>query len=200
MPTKTKQNYKPGLKDLCQTPGYAVAPILPYLLQYPKRLIHVGNIVIWECAVGEQYLYKELSSIGFSVIGTDIKTGQDFLTFDMSGFYDVIVTNPPFSLKYKFLERCYELEKPFALLMPVDVFGAKTAQKLFSKYGGGVILLDKRINFKMPNIGWNGSGSQFPVAWFTKGLGVEDSTRNDYGIKFYSYDWLTSDKRREFEV
>ena len=36
--------------------------------------------------------------------------------------FDCIITNPPFSLKQEFLQRCYELGKPFALLLPLTTF------------------------------------------------------------------------------
>lgn len=66
----------------------------------------------------------------------------------------------------------YQLGKPFALLMPVEVLGAKSAQRNFKAHGIEVILLDKRVNFKMPEKGWLGSGAQFPTAWFTWGLNI----------------------------
>ena len=56
-----------------------------------------------------------------------------------------------------------------------------------------MIVMDRRINFKMPQLGWEGSGSQFPVAWFTNGLGIDK-------IEYYSYNWLTKEKIKEFEV
>ena len=147
-----KSNSGTPQKDICQTPAYALDPIFPYLS---------GNI--WECACGEGYLADGLSK-RFSVWRTDIISGYDFLEYD-AYWCDIIVTNPPFSLKYKFLKRCYELGKPFALLMPVDVMGAKTAQRLFEEHGIEIMLLDKRINFKMPNKGWEGT-AWFPTAWF----------------------------------
>jgi hypothetical protein len=194
MPTKTRQNYKPGLKDLCQTPGYAVTPLLKYLF-------YGGFKVIWECASGEGLLSGFLSAAGYGVVESDILRGFNFLTDNLISLdkIDCIVTNPPSSLKYKFLQRCYELEKPFALLMPVDVLGSATAQKLFSSYlNGGVILLSKRVNFKMPNKGWSGSGSQFPVAWFTYKMGI--GSPESYGVEFYDYQWLTSIVRKDFEI
>ena len=147
----------PG-KDICQTPAYALDPLLPYL-----------SGVIWECAEGEGYLTRGLQERGLDVIGTDIVTGYDFLDERLHSVADIIVTNPPFSLKYKFLERCYRLGKPFALLMPVDVIGTKTAQALFKEHGVEILLLDKRINFKMPNKGWAGT-AWFATAWFCYNL------------------------------
>jgi hypothetical protein len=75
------------------------------------------------------------------------------------------MTNPPYSFKFDWLARCYELGKPFALLVPVETIGAKAAQRLMERYGAEQLLLDKRINFEMPNKGWAGSSAQFPVLW-----------------------------------
>ena len=150
-----KSNDRIPQKDICQTPAYALEPLFPYLWGH-----------IWECAEGEGYLTRGLTGKGYSVTGTDVLTGCDFLDYSYIPDCDIILTNPPFSLKYKFLKKCYELEKPFALLMPVDVMGAVTAQRLFQEYGIEIMLLDKRVDFKMPNKGWDGAGAWFPVAWF----------------------------------
>jgi hypothetical protein len=32
--------------------------------------------------------------------------------------------------------------------------------------------MDRRVNFKMPTKGWEGSAAQFPVAWFCRGLPI----------------------------
>jgi len=80
--------------------------------------------------------------------------------------YQVQVTNPPFSLKFKWLERAYEIGEPFAFLLPINTLGTVTAQKMFEKHGISVLLLDKRIDFKMPFKGWEGGGAQFSTAWF----------------------------------
>lgn len=150
--------------DACQTPAYAVDPLLPYLTRIAA---------IWEPAAGEGLLCEALYDSGFKdVIASDILTGQNFFDYLPEKQWDAIVTNPPFSLKFKWLERCYELGKPFALLLPVETLGTKTAQEMFREHGVEIILMDKRVNFKMPNKGWDGGGAQFPVAWFTWGLDI----------------------------
>jgi len=144
--------------DQCQTPEEGLIPLLPFLRSYWH---------IWEPARGEGNLMLSLLTNGFyNVVGTDILTGQDFFTYRESDF-DAIVTNPPYSVKYQWLKRCYELGKPFALLMPVEMLGAKTAQRMFAKHGISVVFPYGRINFKMPNKGWDGSSAQFPTAWYT---------------------------------
>ncbi len=170
--------YEPQGFDACQTPAYALDPLCGYLDLSWK---------IWEPATGEGLLVEALYDCGFSehsVYASDLLTGQNFFEF-APDTWDCLITNPPYSIKYKWLAHCYELGKPFALLLPVETLGAKTAQVLFRQYGLEVIFLDRRVNFKMPLIGWDGSAAQFPVAWFTWGLNIgqqmtfAELTRND---------------------
>jgi len=146
--------------DRCQTPPYALDPILPYL-----------SGTVWECAAGEGSLSMALEKLGFKVVASDILRGQDFFRWQPESF-DCIVTNPPYSSKFEWLERCYQLGKPFALLLPVETVGANKAQRLFEKHGVEVVFMNRRVNFKMPRKGLDGAGAWFPTAWFTHGLGI----------------------------
>jgi hypothetical protein len=167
MPDKPKSNRKPGSMDNCQTPSYAVQPLLPYLRK-------AGIRTVWEPAYGEGLLSRVLTNDGFNVTGTDTLFGSqyDFFDYDLAihRHYDAIVTNPPFSLKYEWLQRCYELGKPFALLLPVETLGSVKGGDLFALNGIDVMMLRPRVDFKMPEAGWSGSGAQFPVAWFCHNL------------------------------
>jgi hypothetical protein len=166
---KPKQNYSTdagvsNVRDCCQTPDYALDPLLPYLRPDWR---------VWECAAGEGMLVRALRPRVAQVIASDLLTGEDF--FDERSLpeeFDAVVTNPPFSIKVRFLERCYALGKPFALLMPVETLGSQGAQKSFARYGVEVILMNRRVDFKMPNKGYAGAGAQFPSAWFTWGLDI----------------------------
>lgn len=150
-----KPPLKAGNSDDFQTPKEALYPLIPHLKK---------EWIIWECACGSGYLVDELKKLGFNVIGTDINDGHDFLTWRPE-IFDCIITNPPYSIKQKFLKRCYQLKKPFALLLPLTTFETATRQELFKKHGVQVIFFDKRINFKTPS--GEGSGSWFATAWFT---------------------------------
>jgi hypothetical protein len=140
--------------DACQTPGYALDPLLPYLNK---------SLTLWEPARGEGLIVKALSDNGFSVVGSDILTDQNFFDYEPEQ-WDCLVTNPPYSVHFQWLKRCYELGKPFALLVKVELLGTKTAQELMQQYGFEILLLDKRVNFKMPFKGWE-SSAQFPTFW-----------------------------------
>lgn len=149
-----------GSPDDYQTPSIALRPLLPYLKK---------NWIIWECAEGKGNLTRELIEREFKVIGTDILKGQDFLTYEPDK-YDCIITNPPYSLKERFLERCYNLGKPFALLMPLTALESEKRQRGYRKHGIQLIIPNKRINFETPS--GEGSSSWFLTAWFTWGLNL----------------------------
>jgi len=164
---KPKQNRGGDTKeskpyDRCQTPYYAIDPLLPYLKP---------QWTIWEPAAGEGQIVSKLQQHGFRVIGTDILTGTNFFEAEPDA-WQCQITNPPYSVKYDWLKRSYALGLPFALLLPLETLGTKSGQQLFEKYGTEIILLNKRVNFKMPELGYSGSGAQFPTAWFTWGLSV----------------------------
>jgi len=154
-----------GSPDDFQTPKEALLPLLPYLNK---------DWYIWECACGNGNLVRGLEEHGYHVNGTDILTGCDFLDWQSrvnTIWMDCIVTNPPFKYKQQFLEQCYKLGKPFALLLPLTALETGKRQSLFAKYGLEIILFDKRINFETPNKIQN-SSSWFATAWFTNGLNI----------------------------
>jgi hypothetical protein len=150
-----------GNADDFQTPAYAINPLLPYISK---------DKPIWECAAGKGNLVKAFTNLGYTCFGTDALTGQSFFLYQPNQRFDVIVTNPPFSLKQEFLEHAYCLGKPFAFLLPLTTLETKKRQDLFKKYGLEVILLDRRVNFETPS--GNGKGSWFATAWFTWGLNI----------------------------
>ena len=146
--------------DDFQTPPEALLPLFPRLNK---------KWVIWECAEGEGNLTTALKKNGFKVIGTDILTGKDFLTWRPKKF-DCIITNPPYSLKQQFLERAYQLGKPFAFLLPLTTLETRKRQGLFNDHGVEMIIFDRRIHFETPQK--KDSKSWFQVAWFTNGLNI----------------------------
>jgi len=140
-----------GRSDQFQTPPEALDILIPYLKK---------KWIIWECAWGKGKLARDLKKRGFKLKGN---SKENFLELDHLD-YDCIVTNPPYSIKDKFLEKCYKLGKPFALLMPItDLEGLKRGY-LYRQNGIQLIIPNKRINFITPS--GKGSGSWFQTAWF----------------------------------
>ena len=157
---------KQGNSDDFQSPAEAIDCLVPYLNK---------EWTIWECAMGKGNLLSAFRKKGFEVLGTDIIAEEpyniDFLKDDNFVWeIECIITNPPYSLKEKFLERCYKIGKPFALLMPLTGLESEKRQKLFRQYGIQLIIPNKRFNFETPS--GKGSGSWFATAWFTHGLNL----------------------------
>ena len=91
---KAMINYMKNEKnDELYTPDYAIEPLLKYL---PK------DKIIWECTdFGSSNITKLLKQHDYKVISTH-KDNFDFLT-DIPNFdFDIIITNPPYSLKMSF--------------------------------------------------------------------------------------------------
>jgi hypothetical protein len=150
-----------GAKYDFQTPAAALLPLYPFL---PKEW------TVWECAAGNGNLVTALKDNGYNAIGSDLRTGNDFLMYEPAEHYDCIITNPPYDLKDEFLHRAYQLNKPFAFLLPLTTFEGKKRQSLFTKHGLEVIMFDKRVNFETPD--GEGKGSWFMTAWFSNGLNL----------------------------
>lgn len=156
-PQQEKQNERQD-RDYFQTPNYATDLIVPFL---PRG-------VVWECASGSGKMADRLKSKGFPVFETDIINNENFLSYAPKWDFDMIVTNPPFSLKRKFFERCMFFNKPFALLIPVDFCGwlLRAMQD-----GAEWVIPTRRIDFITPT-GRSGddSSSQFHSGWLTYGM------------------------------
>lgn len=82
---------------------------------------------------------------------------QDFLTRDYE--FDYLISNPPYSIKDKIIERCIDLGKPSVLLLPIDTLGGVQRHKLFHRTRIGVYIPTKRIKF----INENGDNSKTPA-------------------------------------
>lgn len=117
--------YKRVSSDYYPTPPEVTMALMDFL-KIPK-----GSLV-WEPACGEGHMVSALECAGMRVIGSDIKTGEDFLSTEKKDC-DWIITNPPFSIADKFIERCVEHKKPFALLLKSQYWHAKKRLDLFRR-------------------------------------------------------------------
>lgn len=149
--------------DNFNTDPAALWPLLPYL--NPEWCI-------WEsaCGIERTPLATWLRLEGFTVVASDLRqgdsTGSDFLSESpFQGVFDCIITNPPYSIKDQWIARCYELGKPFALLLPYTAMEGIKRQALYRRHGIDLLVLPKRVKFTTPS-GKQG-GAWFPCAWFT---------------------------------
>ena len=127
--------------DEVYTPTYAVMPIVKYLKSFNP------NATVWCPFDFESSEYvKVLKQQGFNVIHSHIDEGKNFFYYEPEEKYDVIISNPPFSCKDDVLKRLYELDKPYAILLPIP---ALQGQARFPWMQDGLQYLgfDKRINY-----------------------------------------------------
>lgn len=158
---KAKVDYSQnGANDEYYTPSEAVVMILPFIPEHVRT--------IWECtAIKESQIVKVLRSQGYEVITSHIDDGEDFLTYEPAENYDIIITNPPYSLKDKFLQRAFSLEKPFMFLLPITTLEGLKRGKMFRENQIQLLIPDRRFSFTAKK-----NGAWFQTSWFTHGLGL----------------------------
>ena len=125
--------------DEVYTPAYAVKPLLKYLKDFKG--------IIWCPFDQEDSEYvKIFRENGFDVIATHIDNGQNFFYYEPDN-YDIIISNPPFSIKDDIIKHLYELNKPYAILLPIP---SLQGQKRFPYMRNcQALIFDRRINYYM---------------------------------------------------
>lgn len=118
--------------DFYPTPPEVTVALLDFL-RLPKWTR------IWEPACGQNHMVNVMKDLGYEVVATDIQIGTDFLTADCRDC-DWIITNPPFGISDKFIERCIKHGKPFALLLKSQYWHAKKRLDLYRKHPPTFIL------------------------------------------------------------
>ena len=123
----TYSDVKPKVSDDCETPIEIWKNIEQYIPRDKK---------IW-CPFyfkGEHTLKK----LGFDIIHED----DDFFLCDKG---DIVIDNPPFSIKKDVLNRMIEIDKPFIMIMPVSTICYKYFKPFKNKIQ--IIVPPKRYNF-----------------------------------------------------
>ena len=147
------------------TPYYAVDPILKYIPKDKK---------IW-CPFDEEWsaFYQSFKNNGYKVERSILSEGKDFFTYEPDN-YDIIVSNPPFTKKDEVLKRLYELNKPFALLLPLNALQGVSRYACF-KQGIQLLSFDKRIAFhNKADMKEYRKGTAFASAYFCKDILPKD--------------------------
>ena len=153
MKTKKPILMSQGHTDEIYTPKYALYPLIPFLKK---------GWIIRDCAWGKGHLAKNIAESGFNCVGNESK---DFFNLKKEDLWeeDILITNPPYSKKDEFLQKAYELDMPFAFLMPLTALEGIKRGKMYKENGIQLIIPNRRINFITPN---GGKSAWFQVAWF----------------------------------
>jgi len=140
------------------TPDYAIKPLMPYIDK---------DWVIWEPTdFGGSRITENFREVGYKVITSHIKDEQNFFEYEPDEHYDIIITNPPYSLKTEFLERAYSLNKKFSFLLPITSLEGKARGKIYRQYDQMEILVfDGRVEF------YKGKNKiYFNTSWFCRNV------------------------------
>ena len=146
------------------TPRYAVDIILPYLSR---------DKVIWApFSLDSHNFAGYLRELGYNVINThfdpDTGIGKNFLTFEPDFHFDLILDNPPFKGKSKYVARAITHGKPFALFLPFNSFGDNGIPSLFLRNGlePQMLIPDKRVQFENQD----DTGISFKTVYICSGI------------------------------
>ena len=148
--------------DEFYTPYYAIEPLVKYL--------PVGKSVWCPFDTEESLIVDLLRLVGFSVTASHLADGYDFFNTEPMG--DVIVSNPPYSLKAEVFQRLFDLKAPFAMLVGVvGLFESQKRFQLFRDNAFEIMWLNKRISyFKSYSDQRPSLNPPFSSVWITKGL------------------------------
>jgi hypothetical protein len=121
--------------------------------------------VIFEGFYGDGNSGKFLKELGFKVESHDV----DF--FDDQKFnYDIIISNPPYSIKAKVFKKLYEINKPFMLLVPVSTITKQYLKKYF-KDKIQIVIPQKRIQFIKDGV--QNNRCYFDTLWICYKMGLK---------------------------
>ena len=135
----TNHQFKQNKLDEYYTKEYAITPLLKYI---PTKT------TVW-CPFDkeESNFVKLLREHGCNVIYSHIDTGQDFFEYEPQK-YNYIVSNPPYSLRERILERLFLLQKPFALLInEAGLFDSKKRFELLKNNKFEIMVFDSRVDY-----------------------------------------------------
>jgi hypothetical protein len=144
--------------DEYYTPAYIVEILLPYIKER-------GYQTIW-CPFDKEWseYVKVFKKEGLTVIHSHVDDGHNFLEIEAPRQYDIIISNPPFSIKQEIFDKLVKLNKPFAILLSAtSIQGAKFMQTLSKIKELNFIMFDKRISY-------SGDRPSFPSWYFTSKL------------------------------
>lgn len=140
-----------NVKDEYYTPPILVKPILQY--------IKPSNTVWCPFDTDTSEFVTALRELGHRVIVSHIWNGQDFFNYTPNDEYDCIISNPPFSQKLAVLDRLYQLNKPFAMLLGLPILNYQEVGSFFLDKELQLLIVDKKVSF-------DGKTSSFNTSYF----------------------------------
>lgn len=148
--------------DEFYTPLYAIEPLVKY--------VPAGKSIWCPFDTEDSLIVKHFRKLGFAVSASHIQDGDDFFYTEPRG--EIIISNPPYSLKGKVFQRLFDLKMPFAMLVGVvGLFESQERFNMFRDHDFEIMWLNKRIAYfksfaeQKPSL-----NPPFSSVWLTSGL------------------------------
>ena len=120
------------VQDLFETQNEDIELILAFIEGYTDALI-------LEPFCGNGAISNFLKAKGYkNVVEQDlitVKVKTNFMTENIPSNIEMIISNPPFNLKYEILLKSFMWGKPFIYLLPFETLCYKKCAELFQQYG-----------------------------------------------------------------
>ena len=153
--------YEQGGGDEQYSPRYGVEIILPYIT-------HLKDKIIW-CPFDKEdsQFVKVLKENGYNVIHSHIDDGKDFLTYEPEK-WDCLISNPPYKNKRLYWERALNFNKPFSLLLPLNILSDSIIHQTMKRRESEFELLipSRRMRFYNNITGKTGNQPTFKASYF----------------------------------
>jgi hypothetical protein len=170
--------YPDGGGDEQYTPKYGVEVLLPHIQ-------HLKLKTIW-CPFDkdDSEFVKVFRENNISVVNTHIENGQDFFSYEPKE-WDVIISNPPYKNKRSFWERCLSFNKPFALLLPLNILSDSIINTTMKGKENEFQLLipSKRMRFFNKRTGEIGKQPTFKASYFGRNIFKRSIILQDMNLK-----------------
>lgn len=157
----------------------------PYTItQHILDVVHIPEgASVLEPACGDGAIVRVLKENGLKVTYKDIKDGNDFLK--CKDKYDWIITNPPFSLAFEFIQHSKSVCDDFLMLLPLSYLHGKARyDKVYSdtNYPLRKVYVFTRYPMLGDNLREDGKyrTGMMVYAWYHFQKGWEGSTEVDW--------------------
>lgn len=157
------QQIKTSNTDEWYTTKESVEIIVPFLVKngFQKILCPFDK--------SESNFVKILVDKGFDVTYSHIETGTDFFEIENFREYDAVVSNPPFSKRQKILEKLFEENIPFAMILNFNgLFDSKKRFDLFKNNKFELLVPKGRMHFF--NSDTEGNSPNFQSVYVCSGI------------------------------
>lgn len=121
------------------------------------------NTIIYEPFYSEGKSKEYLENLGYKNI---IHKCEDFFENYENYNFDIILSNPPYSIKQNILKILYKIDKPFVLIMPTAIISKLYVKNIFGNDTEKIqyIIPNRRMQFEKK--GFNNKRTPFDTLFF----------------------------------